>query len=107
MITHLIAAILQPHTSSPSVLVIARAMANLMATNLSGNDIDPVLSAHLDSLAISPQVKQAMFPALLGIAKFTEAHAQRCVHHILRHCPFCLMFSHCFVSAPVPFSRRW
>ncbi|KAH9024372.1 hypothetical protein EDB85DRAFT_2150515 [Lactarius pseudohatsudake] len=75
-ITHSIAAILQPHTSSPSVLIIARAMANLMAATFSGNDLDQVLSAHLDCLAISPQVKQAIFPALLGIAKFTEAHAQ-------------------------------
>ncbi|KAI9450751.1 hypothetical protein BJY52DRAFT_1227039 [Lactarius psammicola] len=75
-ITHSIAAILQPHTSSPSVLIIARAMANLMAAKFSGNDLDQVLSAHLDSLAISPQVKQAIFPALLGIAKFTEAYAQ-------------------------------
>ena len=103
---HLIAAILQPHTSSPSVLIIARAVANLMAANLSGGDLDPVLSAHLDSLAISPQVKQAIFPVLLGIAKFTETHVQKCVQHIC-HYPFCLMFSHCFVSAPAPFSHRW
>ncbi|KAI9430148.1 hypothetical protein H4582DRAFT_2064095 [Lactarius indigo] len=75
-IMHSIAAILQPHTSSPSVLIIARAMANLMAATFSGNDLDQVLNAHLDSLAISPQVKQAIFPALLGIAKFTEVHAQ-------------------------------
>ncbi|KAI9428907.1 hypothetical protein H4582DRAFT_2062862 [Lactarius indigo] len=51
-------------------------MANLMAATFSGNDLDQVLNAHLDSLAISPQVKQAIFPALLGIAKFTEVHAQ-------------------------------
>ncbi|KAI9440154.1 hypothetical protein H4582DRAFT_2056767 [Lactarius indigo] len=61
-IMHSIAAILQPHTSSPSVLIIARAMANLMAATFSGNDLD--------------QVKQAIFPTLLGIAKFTEVHAQ-------------------------------
>ena len=59
-------------------------MANLMAANLSGGDLDPVLIAHLDSLAISPQVKQAIFPALLGIAKLTETHVQKCVQHI-RH----------------------
>lgn len=35
-----------------------------------------MLSAHLDSLAISPQAKQAIIPALLGMAKFTEVHAQ-------------------------------
>src|SRR6266702_79967 len=91
MIMHSIAAILQPHTSSPSVLIIAHAMANLMAANIRGNDLDQVLSAHLDSLAISPQVKQAIFPTLLGIAKFTEAHGQKCMHHI-HHCPFCLCF---------------
>jgi hypothetical protein len=100
---HSIAAILQPHTSSPSVLIIARAMANLMAANFSGNDLDQVLSAHLDSLAISPQVKQAIFPALLGIAKFTETHAQKCVPHILSFLPLC---SHHITSAPVLLSRR-
>jgi len=86
-ITHLIAAILQPHTSSPSILIIAHAMANLMAAKFSGNDLDQVLSAYLNSLAISPQMKQAIFPVLLGIAKFTEAHAQKCMHHICS-CPF-------------------
>src|SRR6266702_1275336 len=88
MITHLIAAILQPHTSSPSILIITCAMANLMAAKFSGNDLDQVLSAHLDSLAISPQMKQANFPTLLGIAKFTEAHVQKCMHCI-HSCPFC------------------
>jgi hypothetical protein len=64
------------------VLIIASAIANLMAANISGNDLDQVLSAHLDSLAISPQVKQAILPALFGIAKFAETQAHRCVHHI-------------------------
>ncbi|KAH9017139.1 hypothetical protein EDB85DRAFT_1897787 [Lactarius pseudohatsudake] len=69
-------AILQPHTSSPSLLVVAHAMASLMATDFSGSDLDRVLSAHLDSLAISPQAKQAIIPALLRMAKFTEVHAR-------------------------------
>ncbi|KAH9008577.1 hypothetical protein EDB84DRAFT_1571935 [Lactarius hengduanensis] len=49
-------------------------MASLMATNFSANGLDQVLGAHLDSLAISPQAKQAVIPALLGIAKFTEGY---------------------------------
>ena len=78
-------------------------MANLMAANFSGNDLDQVLSAHLDSLAISPQVKQAIFPALLGIAKFTETHAQKCVPHIR----YCLFFPWVLItSAPVLLNRR-
>ncbi|KAH9169718.1 hypothetical protein EDB89DRAFT_1908364 [Lactarius sanguifluus] len=76
MITQSITAILQPHTSSPSLLVVSHAVASLMATNLGGSGLDQVLSAHLDSLAILPQAKQAIIPALLGMAKFTEMHTQ-------------------------------
>ena len=56
-------------------------MASLVAMNVSDSGLDLVLSAHLDSLAISPQTKQAIIPALLGMAKFGEVHAQarRCV----------------------------
>jgi hypothetical protein len=71
-----IAAFLQPHTSSPSLFAIARAMASLMATNFSDSDLNLVLAVHLDSLAISPQAQQAIIPALLGMAKFTEVQAQ-------------------------------
>ncbi|KAH9030027.1 hypothetical protein EDB85DRAFT_2146956 [Lactarius pseudohatsudake] len=51
-------------------------MASLMAVNFSGNGLDQVLGAHLNSLAISPQAKQVVIPALLGIAKFTEGYTQ-------------------------------
>ncbi|KAH9953237.1 hypothetical protein BC827DRAFT_1249679 [Russula dissimulans] len=74
--TQSIVAILQPHTSSPSLFVIARAMASLMATNSSDSNLNLVLSAHLDSLAICPPTKQAIIPALLGMAKFGDVHAQ-------------------------------
>jgi hypothetical protein len=89
--TQSIVAILQPHTSSPSLYVIARAMASLMATNFSDSGLNLVLSAHLDTLAISPQTKQVIIPALLGIAKFGDVHAQarRCVHTICSY-SFCL-----------------
>ncbi|KAH9022540.1 hypothetical protein EDB85DRAFT_1895176 [Lactarius pseudohatsudake] len=56
--------------------VVAHAMASLMATDFSGGNLDRVLSAHLDLLAISPQAKQAIIPALLGMAKFTDVHAR-------------------------------
>ncbi|KAH9051857.1 hypothetical protein EDB87DRAFT_1582070 [Lactarius vividus] len=65
---------IQPHTSSPSLLAVAHAVANLMATNFGGSGLDQVLSAHLNS--ISPQAKQVIIPALLGMAKFTEMHTQ-------------------------------
>jgi hypothetical protein len=59
-------------------------MASLMALNSSDSGVNLALSAHLDSLAISPQTKQAIIPALLGIAKFGDVHAQarRCMHTI-------------------------
>ncbi|KAI9442133.1 hypothetical protein H4582DRAFT_2109832 [Lactarius indigo] len=58
-ITQSIATILQPHTSSPTLLVIARAMTSLVTANISGDTLDQLFSAHLDSLAISPQTKRA------------------------------------------------
>lgn len=66
-------------------------MASLMATNFSDSGLNLVLSAHLDSLAVSPQTKQVIIPALLGIAKFGDVHAQarRCVHTICGY-SFCL-----------------
>jgi len=78
-------------------------MANLMATNPSDSDLGLILSAHLDALAVSPQAKQVIIPALLGIAKFTEVHAQarRCVLAILSASAFPSI-----ISAPVLLSRR-
>ena len=74
--TQSIVAILQLHTSSPSLYIIAHAMANLMATNFSDSGLNLVLSAHLNTLAISPQTKQVIIPTLLGIAKFGDIYAQ-------------------------------
>ncbi|KAF8488716.1 hypothetical protein F5888DRAFT_1809475 [Russula emetica] len=51
-------------------------MASLLATNSNDSGVNLVLSAHLDSLAISPQTKQAIIPALLGIAMFGDVYAQ-------------------------------
>jgi len=73
--TQSIVAILQLHMSSPSLVVIARAMASLMAMSSSDSNLNLVLSAHLDTLAICPPTKQAIIPALLGIAKFGDVHA--------------------------------
>jgi hypothetical protein len=68
--------ILQPHTLSPTLLIIMCAMASLMTMNINGNSLDQVFSAHLDTLSISPWEKQGIIPALLGIAKLTESHRQ-------------------------------
>ena len=65
--------------------LIARAMTSLIAGDFSGEDLNQVLNAQLDSLAISPQAKQNIIPALLGIAKLTEVQSQGCVHAVL--CP--------------------
>ncbi len=71
MITESIKAILQLHTSSPSLEIIAHAMSSLI-TKFSGEDLHQVLNAQLDTLAISSQAKQAIIPTLFGITKLTE-----------------------------------
>jgi hypothetical protein len=70
-----IVAILQLHTSSPSLRIIARAMSSLIA-NFSDEDLHRFLNAQLDTLAISPQAKQAIIPALFGIAKLTQVQSR-------------------------------
>ncbi|KAI9445658.1 hypothetical protein BJY52DRAFT_1194190 [Lactarius psammicola] len=71
-----ITAFLQPHTSSPSISLISRAMCCLMTGDFSGEDFNQVLNSQLDSLAISPQAKQSIIPALLGIAKLAKVQSQ-------------------------------
>jgi hypothetical protein len=74
-ITESIVAILQPHTSSPSLQIIARAMSSLIS-NFSDEDLRRFLNAQLDTLAISPLAKQAIIPALFGIAKFSVVQSR-------------------------------
>ncbi len=69
-------AILQPHTSSPSLHIIARTITSLIAGNFHDYDLRQILNAQLDTLAISPQVKQSIVPALFTIMKLTEAQLQ-------------------------------
>ncbi|KAI9451872.1 hypothetical protein BJY52DRAFT_1226406 [Lactarius psammicola] len=76
VITQSVAAFLQPHTSSPSVSVVSRVMASLMGGDFGSEELDQVLSTQLDALAISPQAKQNIIPALLGIAKLAEVRSQ-------------------------------
>jgi hypothetical protein len=71
-ITESIMTILQPHTSSPSLHVIARAITRLIAGNFGNDELCQILNAQLDTLAISPQAKQGIVPALVGIARLTE-----------------------------------
>jgi hypothetical protein len=78
-------------------------MASIMATNSSDSGVNLVLSAHLDALAISPQTKQAIIPALLGIAKFGDVHAQgrRCVHTICSYAFYlCILVNYLGPSTP-------
>ncbi|KAH8982978.1 hypothetical protein EDB86DRAFT_2834158 [Lactarius hatsudake] len=51
-------------------------MTSLVTANIRGDNLDQLFSTHLDSLAISPQTKRAVIPALLGIAKLTEVRTQ-------------------------------
>ena len=83
VITQSVAAFLQPHTSSPSVSVVSRVMASLMGGDFGSEELDQVLSTQLDALAISPQAKQNIIPALLGIAKLAEVRSQWCVFQSL------------------------
>jgi hypothetical protein len=76
MLTESITTILQPHTSSPSLHVIARAITRLIAGKFGDDELCQILNAQLDTLAISPQPKQAIVPALIGIAKLTDARSQ-------------------------------
>ncbi len=76
MITESIIAILQPHTSSPSLHVIARAITSLIAGNFSSDELCQILNAQLDTLAISPHAKQGILPALFGITKVTEIQSE-------------------------------
>ncbi|KAI9444326.1 hypothetical protein H4582DRAFT_2053994 [Lactarius indigo] len=64
-----ILAFLHPHTSSPSMPLVAHAMTSLMASDFSEEELNQILNTQLYSLAISPQVKQNIIPGLLSIAK--------------------------------------
>ena len=63
--------------------LIAHAISSLVASDFGGEDLNQVLSAHLDSLGISPQAKQNIIPALLGIAKLAKLQSQRSVEMAL------------------------
>lgn len=74
--TESIITILRPHTSSPSLHVISRVITSLIAGKFGDDDLCQILNAQLDTLAISPQAKQGIVPALVGIAKLTELQSR-------------------------------
>jgi hypothetical protein len=60
--------LLEPHTSSPDLRTIARILTDLLLAGIFGYDgLFDILNAELDILAISPQAKQSIIPALVGI----------------------------------------
>ncbi|KAH8982867.1 hypothetical protein EDB83DRAFT_2326509 [Lactarius deliciosus] len=67
--TQLILAFLHPHTSSPSMPLVAHTMTSLIMGDFGKEELNQILSTQLDLLAISPQAKQNIIPGLLGIAK--------------------------------------
>jgi hypothetical protein len=67
--------ILQQHTSSPHLQIIARAINSLIA-NFKDEELHHLLNVQLDILSISHQAKQAIIPALCGIARLTEAQSR-------------------------------
>ncbi|KAH9019780.1 hypothetical protein EDB85DRAFT_1896502 [Lactarius pseudohatsudake] len=68
-ITQSIATILQPHTSSPTLLIVTRAMTSLVTANIRGDNLDQLFSIHLNSLAISPQTKTPVGPDQVSAAQ--------------------------------------
>jgi hypothetical protein len=50
-------------------------MTSLIGGNFSDGDLRQLLNAQLDTLAISPQAKQVIIPALFGIAKLIEVQS--------------------------------
>jgi hypothetical protein len=73
-----IIALLEPHTSSPDLRTIARILTDLLlAGNFRYDDgLFDILNAELDILAISPQAKQGIIPALVGILNMAEVRLQ-------------------------------
>ncbi|KAI9513061.1 hypothetical protein F5148DRAFT_1279109 [Russula earlei] len=56
--------------------IIACAIISLIAGNFGDDDLGQILNAQLDTLAISPQAKQAIIPTLFGISKLIEVQSQ-------------------------------
>ena len=75
-LTDPVVTMLQPHTSSPSLHTIARAITHLIMGNFGDAELCQILNAQLDTLAISPQAKQGIVPALVGFAKLAGAQSQ-------------------------------
>jgi hypothetical protein len=61
-------ALLEPHTSSPDLRIFARILTGLFAGTVKHDDgLINILDVELDMLAISPQAKLGLIPALIGI----------------------------------------
>jgi hypothetical protein len=56
--------------------LIARAITSLIAGNFESDNLCQILNAQLDTLAISPQIKQDILPALFGITRLTEVQSR-------------------------------
>ena len=76
MITKSIITILQLHTSSLFLHVIAYVITSLIAGKSGNDNLYQILNAQLHTLAISPQAKQGIIPALISIMKLTELQSQ-------------------------------
>ena len=73
-ITKSIMVILHQHTSSLHLQIIACAISSLIAS-FRDEDLHQFLNVQLDILSISSQAKQAIIPALCGIARLTGAQS--------------------------------
>ena len=67
--------LLEPHTSSPDLQVIARILADLLTLKY-GDVLFDILNDELDILAISSQAKQGIISALIGIKNTTKVQLQ-------------------------------
>ncbi len=72
-----IVALLEPHTSSPDLRTITRILTDLLlAGNFKHDGLSDILNAELDILNISPQAKQGIIPALVGITNMIEVRSR-------------------------------
>ena len=76
--TESIITLLRPHTgaSSENLGFLARAITSLTVGNFNVDDLRELLDSYLNILAISPQARRGIIPALIGITKVIEVQSR-------------------------------
>lgn len=76
--TESITVLLRPHTgaSSEKLGFIARAITCLTVGDFGDGELRDLLNSYLDTLAISPQARRGIIPALMGFTKVIEVRSR-------------------------------